>query len=71
MVKSSCAPEEKLVELSSRTPSAEERDSGTTVVTQLRCHGNSETARVHGVRCRVVFSEVRSGLDRVSLKSRC
>ena len=65
------APEEKLVEMSSRTPSAEELDSGTTVVTQSRCHGDSETARVQGVRCRVVFSEVRRGFDRVSLKSRC
>ena len=65
------APEEKLVELSSRTPRLRRSTVGTTVVTQLRCHGNSETARVHGVRCRVVFSEVRSGLDRVSLKSRC
>ena len=59
MAKSSCARQN------------EELDSGTAVVTQLRCHGSSETARVHGVRCRVVLSEVRSGLDRVSLKSRC
>ena len=35
--------------------STEELNSGTTVVAQLRRHGNSETARVHDVRCRVVF----------------
>ena len=37
-----------------RVTMGEKLNSGTTVVTQLRCHGNSETARVHGVRCRVV-----------------
>ena len=50
------------IELSSRMrwfPIQESRwgeklNSGTTVVKQLRCHGNSETARVHGVSCRVV-----------------
>ena len=47
-----------LVERNNLNPSAEELDSGTTVVTELRCHGNSETARVQGVRCRVVFSEL-------------
>ena len=36
------APEEKLVELSSRTP----RLRSLTVVTQLTCHGNSDIARV-------------------------
>ena len=48
------APEDKLV-VELKNPSAEELDSGTTVVTQLRCHWKSEPARVHGVRCRVVF----------------
>ena len=33
----------------------EELNSGTMEVTQLRCHENGETARVHCVRCRVVF----------------
>ena len=36
------APEEKLVELSSRTP----RLRSSTVVTQLTCHENSDIARV-------------------------
>ena len=46
----------------------EKLNSGLMVVTQWRrCHGDDETARVHRVRCRVVFSgefEARSGLDR-------
>ena len=60
-------PEEKLVELSSRTPRLRSLTDGDTVDTSQKI----ETARVHGVRCRVVLTEVRRGSDRISDKSRC
>ena len=37
-----------------RVTMGEKLQCGTTVVTQLRCHGNEETASVRRVRCRVV-----------------
>ena len=51
-----CAPEEKLVELSTvakpRVTMKEKLNGGLMVVTQwTRCHGNDETARVHRLKC--------------------
>ena len=56
VVKRSCARQRETRGVELTRASIEELNSGTTVVAQLRRHGNSETARVHGVRCRVVFS---------------
>ena len=54
----SCAPEIKLVGLGLVPPSPKEEaqqwyDECDTV---RRCHGDDDTARVHRVQCRVVFS---------------
>ena len=86
MVRTSCAPTEKLEEFSSiircggspssrlrldrdKAPSHDggEVQCGTTVITQLRCHGNDETASVRRVmlqRCEWGKFEASSGSDR-------